>query len=99
MAGKICGDGPLKFSAISNQYFWNFQLLFAEGRLKRFDDVGIEIGAHALNDGVASLEGRHTLAVRAIADHGVVRVRDGDDPGFNGNFLALRRVVARSVEF
>jgi hypothetical protein len=50
------------------------------------DDGRIKIRPGALDDDLLRLEGRHRLAVRAVARQRIVDVGDRDDARFDGIF-------------
>jgi hypothetical protein len=79
----------------SHQNFGNLQRLFAECGLEGLHNRGIKNGSGAPQDGVAPLDGRYSLAVRSIADRGVIGIGDGDDSSLNRYFFALRCVESR----
>ena len=67
--------------------------------MKTSTTCGVELRAGAALDLFARVRERQSLAIGAVADHGVQRVRDGENARAEGNLLALQAArIAGAVE-
>src|SRR5580704_4622582 len=74
-------------------------MLFRDGG-KDLDDLRIKLGAGATANFFAGMSHGERAAVRAVADHRIERVRDGENTGAKRNLVTLEatRVAGAVVE-
>jgi len=63
-------------------------MLFRDGQ-EDIDDFGIELSTGATADFFAGMANGKRFAIRAVADHGVERIRNGKYAGAERNLLAF----------
>src|SRR5579859_6269214 len=75
-------------------------VLFGNGA-ENFDDLGIELRSRATTNFFAGVGHRQSFAIRAVADHGVQRVGNGEYAGAERNLVALQAagITGAVVEF
>ena len=80
------------FAEIEPVFFWDGG--------EDFDDFGVELCARTAANFFAGVGHGESAAVRAVADHGVERIGDGEDAGTEGDLITFEaaRVSGAVVE-
>jgi len=68
------------------------ELPTSENRLESKDDLGVELAPNSLSKPHAGDSTRHRVAIRPVGGHGVIGIRDGDDPREKRNVVSSKTV-------